>query len=212
MRRSCVSGGTSIAAGAGGAASAGSAVTSNAPSEAGFVGRQRTQCLDMTTGAPAPNAGAAHERAPNAAALSATPSARRTACSTARSTGQRSRKRTSALAGCTFTSTSVRRNDEFEHERGPRPGGDRRAVAASAARTRPRVADRHGRSPRGRRGAPRCRRRPAARRAAHAHRAAHIVDLHEALRELRAPERRDARAQRRRRRGARAPSRRRAPR
>ena len=54
---------------------------------------------------------------PSAAPASNVPSARRTASSTARSTCQRSRKRTSAFAGCTLTSTLSAGNDDVEKQR-----------------------------------------------------------------------------------------------
>ena len=74
---------------------------------------------------PAPCAGATPrgvdrppDRTPSAALASKVPSARRTASSTARSTSQRSRKRTSAFAGCTFTSTESAGDDDVEKQRG----------------------------------------------------------------------------------------------
>ena len=93
------------------------------------------------------------------------PSARRTAASTVCSTCHRSRKRTSALAGCTLTSTMSAATTMSRKSVGRTPAGIVERYAASAARTMP--MSRTDAPVDRKKYAPRCqsRHRPAARRA-----------------------------------------------
>ncbi len=118
---------------------------------AGAVGRapapeaRRDRCRPRSLAAREPGGRTATgtgRQSPTGAAATSAPSASRTASSTTRSTPIRSRKRTSSLAGWTFTSTSSGATSMSQVERGPVAGMDGGAVAGLRRADQERILER----------------------------------------------------------------------
>lgn len=120
------------------AASEGGAKSPSPPVRAGDVGSAARTPRSGTSGCAAPTRPATGQPPRSKPALASnSPSARRTACSTVRSTVHRSWIRTSALAGWTLTSTALPGSCSCSTSDGRAPAGRVERYAASAARRIP---------------------------------------------------------------------------